>query len=303
MSKLLVVIAGPTAVGKTSVAVGLACALKTHILSCDSRQFFRELAIGTAIPTPEERHLAPHHFIGYLSVKDYYNAARYELEAFELLEQLFIEHDVVLLCGGSGLYINALCKGIDELPDPDPIVRRSLKTDYTRFGIGHLQHLLQQLDPEYYDKVDTKNPNRLLRAIEVSIAAGKPYSTLLRHESKPRLFNILKIGLNRERTELFNRINHRADKMIAQGLVEEVRSLAAYRHLNALNTVGYKEIFEYFDAKITLEQAVADIKTNTRRYAKRQLTWFKKDPEYQWFHPSEQDEVLQRIKTTMKSLI
>ncbi len=298
-TKLLVVIAGPTAVGKTSLAIELATKLKTHILSCDSRQFYRELKIGTATPSEMELAKAPHHFIGNLSVTDYYNAARYESEALALLKRLYQEHDVVILCGGSGLYINALCNGIDELPDPDPDLRKEIKENYLKFGVEYLQNELQKLDPIYYSRVDRLNPNRIIRALEVAMATGKPYSSLLTHRAKPRQFRIIKIGLFRERDELFERISQRTTCMVTNGLVDEVRNLLSFRHLNALNTVGYKEILNYLDGKISLEQAFTDIRTNTRRYAKRQLTWFRKDTDYQWFHPDQQDEILALIESSL----
>lgn len=284
-SSLLVVLAGPTAVGKTSAAIGLAQRFGTEIISCDSRQFYREMRIGTAVPSTDELAQVPHHFIGHLSIHQQYDVSRFETEALKKLEELFKTHKVVIMTGGSGLYINAVCKGFDELPDKDPMLRKRLQEVFEKKGIVALQEQLRKLDPLYFEKVDKNNPNRLLRGIEVCLITGKPYSQMRKGQIKARPFRVVKIALNRERQELFNRISERTDMMIVEGLLEEVKSLLPHRHENALNTVGYKELFEYLDGTISLEQAITKIKTNTRRYAKRQLTWFKKDPEYHWLHP------------------
>ena len=265
----LIVIVGPTAVGKTAISIRLAQYLNTEILSADSRQFYRELKIGVAAPSEAELNAVPHHFIGNLSIHDYYNVSRYETDVLALLDRLFLTKKQLLMVGGSGLYINAVCHGIDELPDPDPDLRKELQNN----ELEELRNKLKLLDPEYYAIVDLANPTRLIRAIEVCLQTGKPYSSLRNGTARPRKFNILKIGLSRERAELNQIIGLRVDQMIEQGLLEEARNLYPLRHYNALNTVGYKELFEYFDGKITLEQAIADIKTHTRRYAKRQMTW------------------------------
>ena len=287
----LIVIAGPTAVGKTAISIQLAQYLNTEILSADSRQFYRELKIGVAAPSETELNTVPHHFIGNLSIHDYYNVSRYETDALALLNRLFLTKTQLLMVGGSGLYINAVCHGIDELPDPDPDLRKELQNN----EIEELRNRLKLLDPEYYAIVDLANSTRLIRAIEVCLQTGKSYSSLRNGIPKPRNFNILKIGLSRERAELNQIIGLRVDQMIEQGLLEEARSLYPLRHHNALNTVGYKELFEYFDGKITLEQAITDIKTHTRRYAKRQMTWFMRDKEIHWFHPDDIDQIKQLI--------
>ncbi len=297
--KLLIVITGATAVGKTTVSTQLAKQLETEIISCDSRQFYKEMQIGTAAPTAEELASVPHHFIRFLSVTEPYDVSRFEADALACLENLFIKKQFAIMTGGSGLYIDAVCHGFDELPDRDPELRIKLQQEYKKYGLEYLQEQVKKLDPEYFSKVDVNNPNRLLRAIEVCIITGKTFSQLRLGKPQERSFRILKIVLNRERKELFDRIALRTDKMIADGMVDEVRSLIPYRHFNALKTVGYKEIFEYLDGKVSLSQAIEDIKTNTRRYAKRQLTWFKKDTEYKWFHPNEINDIMKLIKTSI----
>ncbi len=286
--KYLVVVSGPTAIGKTAFSIKLARHFKTEILSADSRQFYREMRIGTAYPEPEELAAVKHHFLGNLSIEEDYNVARYETEALALLDNLFIRHDVVVLTGGSGLYIDAVCKGIDDLPNHDPDLRKQLKKEIETAGLEAFGKKLQSLDPEYYEVVDLNNPNRLLRAVEVCLQTGKTYTSLRKHKSKERPFKLIKIGLNMDREKLFQRIAERVDTMIENGLLEEVQSLQAYRQNNALNTVGYKELFAYLDGDVSLEQAIENIKTNTRRYAKRQLTWLKRDAEIRWFEPEEE---------------
>jgi tRNA dimethylallyltransferase len=290
--KYLIVILGPTAIGKTGLAIDLAEKIGSEIISADSRQFYKELKIGVASPDKEQLARIKHHYIGQLSVIDDFNVSRYETEVLDLLEKLFKRNKYVIMSGGSGLYIDAVCKGIDELPDPDPTLRDALNESYKLNGIEILQDQLAVLDPEYFEKVDKNNPKRLMRALEVCITTGRKYSELRKNTPKQRSFRIIKIGLNCEREILFKRIESRVNKMIESGLVEEVGSLIQYRHLNALNTVGYKEIFKYLDGSISLDQAITDIKTNTRRYAKRQLVWFKKDPEIRWFHPEGLKDIL-----------
>jgi tRNA dimethylallyltransferase len=293
--KILIVLTGPTAIGKTEVAIKLARHFNTSILSADSRQFFRELKIGTAAPTEAEKNLCPHYFAGHMSMHDYYNVSMFEKDALEKLDQLFTEIDVVILTGGSGLYIDAVCQGIDDIPDADMKIRDEVDQKYRELGIDFLQRELERLDPEYYDMVDKNNPNRMKRAIEVCLSSGKTYSSFRVRKTNPRDFNIVKVGLNRPRAALFERISQRTELMIKKGLVEEVKSLLPYRDLNALNTVGYKEIFQYLDREVTLGQAIENIKTNTRRYAKRQLTWFKRDKEIRWFLPEDLEGLIEFI--------
>ncbi len=295
LNKSVVIIAGPTAIGKTELCIQLAKQFKTEIISADSRQFYKELKIGTASPTKEELKKVKHHFIGHISIHDYYNVSMFEQQAVALAENLLKKYDIVFLTGGSGLYIDTFCKGIDELPDPNPDIRLELKEIYENQGLEPLRFQLKNIDPEYYAIVDLANPKRIMRALEVYLSTGIKYSELRRNTSKKRSFNIIKLALNRERQELFNRINTRVDNMFALGLVEEAMRYSPLQHLNAMNTVGYKELFAHFDGKITLEQAKTDIKTNTRRYAKRQLTWFKKDTEMKWFHPEDNDGIVDYI--------
>ncbi len=293
--KTLIVIVGPTAVGKTSCSIRIAQVFDAEIVSADSRQFYQELNIGTASPSEEELQLCKHHFIGHLSINKEYNVHSFETEALIVLDNLFERSQYAVMVGGSGLYVNAVCYGIDDLPDPDYEVREKLNQILKNEGIEPLQEQLSGLDPQYFMAVDKENPKRLIRAIEVCLTTGKKYSDLRKNISKPRQFNMIKIGLNRERNDLFEIINQRVDKMIENGLVDEVRSLYSYKHLNALNTVGYKEIFDYLDGKHDLERAIENIKTNTRRYAKRQLVWFKKDLTIKWFHPDDTEEIISFI--------
>lgn len=298
--KCLVVIAGPTAVGKTDVAITLAKEWNTEIISADSRQFYNEMSIGTAKPDQDQLKEAKHHFVGQLSIHDYFNVSKFENEALELLKNLFKKRHLVFMVGGSGLYIDAVCRGIDDLPDPKPELRNYLKGIYLDEGIGKLRDMLLVFDPEYYATVDINNPNRLLRALEVCYSTGRKFSAQRMNSSKPRDFRIVKVGINLPRPELFSRIGIRVDQMIEKGLVDEVKSLQPFRHLNALNTVGYKEIFDFMDSNITLQQAIENIKTNTRRYAKRQLTWFNRTDEYTWFGPSQINEITNYLSITCK---
>jgi len=295
IQKKLIVIAGPTAVGKTSFAIELAQKINTEIISADSRQFYKEISIGTAKPNPEELARIPHHFINTLSIYDYYNVSKFENEVLALLENLFLTYDTVVMVGGSGLYIDAVCKGIDDLPDADKKLRSDLKNQFNEKGIEPLLIELKKLDPEYFKIVDKANQNRILRALEVIKETGKTFTELRQNSKKERTFEIQKFCLNRDREELFNRISLRVDQMIEDGLLEEVRLQLPNRNLNSLNTVGYKEIFKYLDGDISFDRAITDLKTNTRRYAKRQLTWFKRDDSYTWIHPNQMDEVLKSI--------
>jgi tRNA dimethylallyltransferase len=298
--KYLVIVAGPTAVGKTDVAIQLAQKWNTEIISADSRQFYNEMSIGTAKPDRKQLSIVTHHFVGQLSIHDYYNVSIFEKEALQVLDSLFEKHQLVFMVGGSGLYIDAVCNGIDDFPDPEPELRSYLKGVFQDEGIEKLQQMLSALDPEYFETVDINNPNRLLRALEVCHTTGKKFSEQRLNSSKKRDFQTIKIGLNLPRPELFSRIEMRVDQMIEDGLVNEVKNLLPFRHLNALNTVGYKEIFEYLDSKITLQQAIINIKTNTRRYAKRQLTWFNRTGEYTWFEPTQLNEITNYLTENCK---
>jgi tRNA dimethylallyltransferase len=298
----LITLAGPTASGKTKTAIALAQHFDTVILSADSRQFYKELKIGTAAPTAEELAAVKHYFAGQLSIHNYYNVSRYEQEVLQLLDELFRTHRCVIMTGGSGLYMDAVCEGIDQLPEPDAALRESINELFRQQGLVGLQQRLQQLDPEYYEIVDRNNPNRLKRAIEVCLQTGATYTSLRVKKVQRRPFNIIKLGLNLPRAELFDNIHRRTDAMINQGLVDEVRNLLPHRHLNALNTVGYKEIFAFLDGKMTLEEAVEKIKTNTRRYAKRQLTWFQRDKAITWFRPDKVEEMIKFVEGQIRDI-
>ncbi|GAA4425826.1 tRNA (adenosine(37)-N6)-dimethylallyltransferase MiaA [Pontibacter saemangeumensis] len=295
--KHLVVVAGPTAVGKTDLSVRLARHFRTAIISADSRQFFREMTIGTAKPTEEEQQGVPHYFINSHSITEEYNAGAYEQDVLLLLQRLFGEKDVVLMTGGSGLYIRAVCEGMDEMPETDMELREDLTRQYEAEGLRPLLERLQQLDHVYFAQVDKANPQRVIRALEVSVSSGMPYSSFRKSERQERPFNIIKIGLTRDRHELYQRIDQRMDQMLEQGLQEEASRLYPNRAHNALQTVGYKEIFDYIEGAYGWEEAVRLLKRNSRRYAKRQLTWFNKNPgEYTWFHPRQWEEIVAFIK-------
>lgn len=285
MSKKAIFICGPTAVGKTEIALKLAGWLNTEIISFDSRQFFKELKVGAAPPSAEEQQLIRHHLVGHLSVAEDYNAGDFEQEALQLMDQLFIEKETVILAGGSGLYMKALTEGFDAMPDGDIAIRAELNQQFLNSGLGPLQKELMEKDPAYYDMVDRQNPQRIIRALEVIRNTGKPYTSFRKQEKAVRPFRSVKIGLELPRQELYQRINKRVDVMIARGLEKEVRSLEMYRNKNALRTVGYNEFFKSFDGDISREEAITEIQKNSRRYAKRQLTWFKRDPEISWFSP------------------
>lgn len=286
--RTLLVLVGPTGVGKTAVSLALARKFNAPIVSSDSRQIYRELPIGTAAPTAEELAMAPHYFIATHSVTESYSAGQYELDAIRLLEEeLFPKHPVVILSGGSMMYVDAVCKGLDDIPAIDESIRNFWQETYSAKGLSFVQEELLRLDPEHYQRVDLQNYKRVLHALEVCTQTGRPYSELRTGEAKQRSFSILKIGLNRPRTELYERINLRVDQMMEQGLLEEARSVYPFRHLNSLNTVGYKELFQYFDGTWSLGFAIDMIKQNSRRYAKRQLTWFNRDEEIKWHHPDE----------------
>lgn len=289
--KSLVVLLGPTAVGKTELSLELAEMLQTEIISADSRQIYADLKIGTAAPTPEQLTRVKHHFIGTLQLADYYSAAQYADEVLSLLDNIFLTHDNVLMTGGSMMYIDAVCQGIDDIPTVDEETREMMWRKYEEVGLGGLQRELRLLDPEYYAAVDLKNHKRLIHALEICYMTGKTFTSFRQRKKADRPFNIIKIGLNRERSELFDRINRRVDQMMSDGMLEEARQVYPYRQLNSLNTVGYKELFKHFDGEWTLDEAVEKIKRNTRVYAKKQLTWFKKDTSIHWFHPEQKQEI------------
>jgi len=288
-AKTLIVIAGPTAVGKTAVAIQLATYYNTVVVSADSRQFYREMSIGTAKPTDEELAAVKHYFINSHSITESFPAGDYEKESLRLLDSLFKVHDKVILAGGSGLFIKALCEGFDEFPASSPGIRNKLNQEFEQEGIIFLQGKLKSADPQYYEQVDLNNPQRVIRALEVFESTGSPFSSYRKSTSNNRPFQIIKIGLSLPRDVLYQRINDRVDIMIQNRLLDEVRSLLPYRNLNALNTVGYSELFDYFGGKINLDTAISLIKQNTRRFAKRQLTWFKKDTEIRWIEADKSD--------------
>jgi len=295
-NKYLVIILGPTASGKTETGIQIAEIFNTEIISADSRQFYKELKIGTAVPDKHQLNNIKHHFIQSISIHDYYNVSMYEQEALEILDRLFREKDIAVMAGGSGMYVDVVCHGIDDLPSIDPAVRDTLEQRLKDEGIGSLRHELKRLDPAYYARADLKNPKRIMKALEIYYMTGIPYSSLLTGPKKERPFQILKIGLNPDRDELYEKINLRVDIMIQHGLIDEAKSLYDIRNCNALNTVGYKEIFDYLDGKTTLEQAVSLIKRNTRRYARRQLTWFRRDKSITWFKPGDVVSIIDFVK-------
>lgn len=295
-NKTLISIVGPTAIGKTALAIQLAQHFTTEIISADSRQFFKEMAIGTAKPDAEELAAAKHHFIDSHSVSQLFSTGDFEIEGLKTLDAIFENHDLAIMVGGSGLYVNALINGLDEMPDIDLSIREKLNKQFEQEGLAAIQTQLAKLDPEYFAKVDQQNPQRMIRGLEVFLSTGQKLSSMLSATKKERPFNIIKIGLNTDRAVLYNRINQRVDKMIAEGLLEEVKSLTAFKQFNALNTVGYSEIFDYFDGKLSLDEAIAAIKQNTRRFAKRQLTWFRRDEEIKWFEPEQGSEVINFVE-------
>ncbi|MCX2431170.1 tRNA (adenosine(37)-N6)-dimethylallyltransferase MiaA [Pedobacter sp. GR22-10] len=298
--KTLISIVGPTAIGKTALAIELANHFQTEIISADSRQFYKEMEIGTAKPTQTELAAAKHHFINSHSVNQLFSTGDFEIEGLKVLDEIFKTHDLAIMVGGSGLYVNALINGLDEMPEIDLAVRDQLNNLFKTEGISPIREQLAKHDPEYYAKVDQQNPQRMIRGLEVFLSTGQKLSSMLSATKKERPFNIIKIGLNIERATLYNRINSRVDKMMHDGLVEEVKSLTEFRSYNALNTVGYSEIFDYLDQKLSIEEAVSNIKQNTRRFAKRQLTWFRRDEEIRWFEPNQQQVVIKYIESVMK---
>jgi tRNA dimethylallyltransferase len=295
MQNTLIVLLGPTGVGKTDLSADIALHFGTSIISCDARQFFREMMIGTSVPPEKVLKKTKHYFIGSLSVNDYYSASLFERDVLNLLPELFAENKLALMTGGSGLYIDAVCSGIDDIPDTDPAIREKYIEMYSVEGIEGLRTALKLLDPEHYKKVDLRNYKRIIRALEICETTGLPYSSFMKKQKSERDFTILKIGLERSRDDLYARINSRVDKMVEEGLEQEARSLYNLRNLNALNTVGYKEFFEYFDGTISYDKAVELIKRDTRRYAKRQMTWWGKDSEIAWFNAENAGDIIRYI--------
>lgn len=295
MKNFLIVLLGPTGVGKTDISINLAEKFNCEIISADSRQFFMEMKIGTAVPSDLQLNTIKHHFIRFLSVKDYYSSSMFEKDALQLIPELFKRNNLIIMSGGSGMYIDAVCEGIDDIPDVDPAIREKYTLYYREVGIEGLRVALKLLDPDYYSKVDLRNYKRILRALEISESSGHPYSSFLKKQRRDREFVILKIGLERPRNELYDRINSRVDEMIDAGLEEEARNLFHLRNLNALNCVGYREFFDFFEGTITKGKAIELIKRNSRRYAKRQITWWGKDHEIKWFHPSQIKEIMDII--------
>ena len=298
-NKTLIVIAGPTASGKTAFSINMAKALSTVILSADSRQFYKEMSIGTAAPTEEELNQAKHYFVHHISIKDKYDVADYERDVLQLLDELFKTHDAVIMTGGSGLFINAVCHGIDAMPDVQPEIKEKVQKIYDEGGLKALQDEVQNLDPEYFAIVDQQNPRRLQRALEVCYQTGRTFTSFRSGHAVQRDFEIKKYALLWDRQQLIERIDKRVDMMMEQGLLEEAKALYPKRHLNALNTVGYKELFAYFDGDCTLDEAVEQIKIHTRQYAKRQMTWLRKDTSYQWIMPEDFDNTLSDLRQEM----
>lgn len=293
--KHLIVLAGPTASGKTATAIKLAKAFDAEIISADSRQFYKELSIGTAAPTAEELAQVKHHFVHNLSIEDKYDVADYERDVLDFLKQYFKTKDIAIMTGGSGLFIDAVCNGLDAIPDVSDEIREKVQKMLDEGGIEALQYEVERVDNEYFQVVDKQNPRRLQRALEVYYQTGRPYSTFRQRNVAKRDFDIIKLAILCDRDKLIDRINQRVDMMMKQGLLDEVKSVYPKRHLNSLNTVGYKELFDYLDGKCTMEQAVEQIKINTRQYAKRQMTWLRKNNDYQWFKIDEVDEIIENL--------
>jgi tRNA dimethylallyltransferase len=305
--KYLITIVGPTAIGKTALSIALAQHFKCEIISCDSRQFFKEMTIGTAVPSPEELNSATHHFIQNKSIFENYTVGDYEKEALLKIEELFQNNDFAILIGGSGLYVDAVLKGFDEFPEIDSAIRSEVNSNYEKLGINFLQEQLKNLDPDYYQKITIENPQtlqnpqRMMRFTEVCIGTGKPYSSFLNQKKNNRNFTPVLIGLEADRQMIYNRINQRVDIMINEGLLEEAKALYPNKALNALQTVGYRELFSYFDGEFTLDFAIDEIKKNTRRFSKRQLTWFKRNENTKWFdYAKDRKEIINYIETLLK---
>jgi tRNA dimethylallyltransferase len=295
----LVVVLGPTGVGKSTISIQLASHYNTEIISADSRQFYRELTIGTAVPSNDELKRIPHHFIKSKSITDYYNVSDYEIEALQLINHLLIKKNPVILTGGSMLYVDTVCKGIDDIPTVDREIRADVVEWYEKNGLDALRNRLLKIDPEYYHIVDLNNPKRILHAVEIFQMTGKAYSSFRKNTIKERPFHILKIGINQDRKILYERINQRVLQMMESGLLEEAKTVYQHRKLNSLNTVGYKELFSFLDGECTLDEAIDLIQRNTRKYARKQLTWFRRDSEITWFEPDQYQEIISFIDQKM----
>ena len=293
MKNFLIVLLGPTGVGKTDISINLATHFNSEIISSDSRQFYKEMIIGTAVPDDFQLKKVKHHFIRFISVQDYYSSSLFEKDVLNLLPQLSQKNNLTIMSGGSGMYIDAVCSGIDDIPDVDPFVREKFLKRYREEGIEGLRMTLKLLDPEHYANIDLKNHKRIIRALEICESTGRPYSSFLKNQKRVREFGIIKIGLERPRNELYARINKRVDEMIETGLEEEANSLYDFKTLNALKCVGYREFFDLIDGKTTRDKAIELIKRNTRRYAKRQLTWWAKDKDIKWFQPEQIEEIIE----------
>lgn len=301
MEKTLLSVVGPTAIGKTTTAISIARHFDTDIISSDSRQFYKEMEIGTAVPSPEELVLAQHHFIQHKSILENYSVGDFEMDALQLLEILFKKKDVVVMVGGSGLYNDAVIKGLDKFPPIDPDIRKQLNKSLKKDGLQFLKSELQKRDPTYFDKMDQENPHRLIRALEVCIGTGRPYSSFLSQKKKTRTFRTISIGLDANRQLVYDRINSRVDRMVTNGLIAEAKGLERHKELNALKTVGYNELFNFFEGKWTLDFAISEIKKNTRRFAKRQMTWFRKNKDTLWIpHDIPADDLIEKVGHLLK---
>lgn len=294
--KNLVVILGPTGIGKTELSIEIAKILDTEIISADSRQIYGELSIGTAAPNFQQLHTVKHHLVQEISIHNYFNVSHFEQMAIKRLNNIFEKHDNAVMAGGSMMYIDVVCKGIDDIPDIDIDTRNQIWERYEKEGLEPLRFELKKIDPDYYEIADLKNPKRIIHALEIYYMTGKPYTSFLTRQKRTRDFNIIKIGLNTDRTILYNNINRRVDKMVEAGLIDEAKGLYPYRHLNSLNTVGYRELFNHFDGSITLDEAIEQIKANSRKYARKQLSWFRRDKEIHWFEPSQKDDIINLLK-------
>ncbi|MDP4221763.1 MAG: tRNA (adenosine(37)-N6)-dimethylallyltransferase MiaA [Bacteroidota bacterium] len=301
MKNILIVIVGPTGVGKTTVSVEIAAHFGTEIISADSRQFYREMIIGTAVPSEDQLNRVRHHFIRFLSVNEYFSASLYERAVLELLPSVFAVHRVAVMTGGSGMYVDAVCNGIDDIPDIDPAIREKYNSRCKNEGIEGLRTELKLLDPEHYARIDLQNPKRIIRALEIIESTGRPYSSFLTRKKVERNFGIIKIGLQKPRAELYKEIDSRVDSMINNGLEEETQNLLQYKHLNPLRTVGYREFFDFFEGKVSRAKAIELIKRNSRRYAKRQMTWWSRDHEIRWFSPDNVGKIISFIEEVIKS--
>lgn len=301
MKGLLISVVGPTAIGKTKLAIDIATHFNTEIISADSRQFYQEMSIGTAKPSIEELAAVPHHFVDFLPITQLYSAGDFEKDALLKLEELFQQHETVVMVGGSGMYVDAVCKGFDVLPNIEPHVREQLNTQLQEEGLGPLLIQLEQLDPDYFHKVDKANKQRVVRALEVCLSSGESFTSFRKNNLTKRPFEILTVGLTMDRPDLYDLINKRVDQMMVEGLFDEVKSLYAQKDLNALQTVGYRELFAAIDKQCTVGEAITQIKTNTRRFAKRQLTWFQKNETTQWFQRKEQDKIIPFLEGQIKA--